>query len=308
MNPFTVSASGRASMRSCKHFLQPLPPDWTERSRLPTTGSFRCCEPRCSRPTCIAAAAISLRQRRPMRRCAVLRFLVHHPPRRRRVLLALMPRFCPQRKDFTPWLSFARSSRRRERPVGRRAGASRDRTGSRSRRRATSRPKRTQRTSPQRCSKRASAAASAIRAGMICAASSRPGSAYLRERGDHAPTTLAGYEHWAVLAARHLGHVPLTRLTPRELDQLYAKLLREGGEDGRPLSRRSVLHVHRLLHTALGQAKRWRLIGHNPAADAKAPTVPFKQARGFTPDEIDAAAGRRGRAAIRRTSSSWRCC
>jgi integrase len=110
--------------------------------------------------------------------------------------------------------------------------------------------------------------------------------AHLRERDDRAPTTLAGYERNAALAAQHLGHVPLTRLTPRELDQLYDKLLRAGGEDGRPLSRQSVLHVHRLLHTALGQAKRWRLIGHNPAADAKAPTVPFKQARGFTPAEI----------------------
>jgi integrase len=110
--------------------------------------------------------------------------------------------------------------------------------------------------------------------------------AYLRERGDHAPTTLAGYEHWAALAARHLGHVSLTRLTPHELDQLYAKLLREGGKGGQPLARRSVRHVHRLLHTAFAQAKRWRLIGHNPAADAKAPTVPFKQARGFTRDEI----------------------
>jgi integrase len=110
--------------------------------------------------------------------------------------------------------------------------------------------------------------------------------AYLRERSDHAPTTLAGYEHWAALAARHLGHVPLTRLTPHELDQLYAKLLREGGEGVQPLARRSVLHVHRILHTALAQARRWRLISHNPATDAKAPTVPFKQARGFTKDEI----------------------
>jgi integrase len=110
--------------------------------------------------------------------------------------------------------------------------------------------------------------------------------AYLRERSDHAPTTLAGYERNALLAVRHAGHVPLTRLTPRDLDQLYAKLLREGGEDGRPLSRRSVLHVHRLLHTALAQARRWRLIGSNPAADARAPMVPFKQARGFTTDEI----------------------
>jgi len=45
--------------------------------------------------------------------------------------------------------------------------------------------------------------------------------------------------------------------------------------------------VHRLLHTALGQARKWKLIAYNPASDATAPTVPFQQARGFTAAEIE---------------------
>src|SRR5262249_34071647 len=78
------------------------------------------------------------------------------------------------------------------------------------------------------------------------------------------------------------------------LDRLYATLRRHGrgrpradGKPARPLSPQSILHVHRLLHTALGQARKWKLIAYNPAHDATAPTVPFQQARGFTAAEID---------------------
>jgi len=116
---------------------------------------------------------------------------------------------------------------------------------------------------------------------------------HLRERGDHAPTTLAGYDRHAAIAAHHIGHIPLAKLGAHDLDRLYATLRRKGGRpraDGKPapaLSPQSVLHVHRLLHTALGQARKWRLIPYNPAADASAPTVPFEQARGFTAAEID---------------------
>jgi integrase len=46
------------------------------------------------------------------------------------------------------------------------------------------------------------------------------------------------------------------------------------------------MHVHRLLHGALRQAVKWRLIAHNPAADATPPSVPHKQARAFTVAEI----------------------
>ena len=46
----------------------------------------------------------------------------------------------------------------------------------------------------------------------------------------------------------------------------------DGSRDSRPLSPRTVLHVHRVLHTALEQARKWKLISENPARDAKAPT------------------------------------
>jgi integrase len=114
--------------------------------------------------------------------------------------------------------------------------------------------------------------------------------AHHRERGNLAPTTLQGYERNIALATRHSGHILLEKLTPRDLDALYAKLLTHGSQpDGappRPLSRQSVMHVHRLLHTALKQAKKWRLIAHNPAADATPPSVTHKQARAFTTEEI----------------------
>jgi integrase len=113
--------------------------------------------------------------------------------------------------------------------------------------------------------------------------------AHHRERGDLAPTTLRGYERNAALATRHCGHVLLEKVTGRDLDALYAKLLTHGSQPhgaARPLSRQSVAHVHRLLHAALRQACKWRLLGSNPAADATPPSVPHKQARAFTVEEI----------------------
>jgi integrase len=116
--------------------------------------------------------------------------------------------------------------------------------------------------------------------------------AYLRERGDRAATTLVGYTFHAANAAHHIGHLPLAKLTARDLDQLYATLRRRGGRprpDGKPaqpLAPQSVLHVHKLLHAAFEQARKWKLLPHNPASDATAPTVPFRQARGYTATEI----------------------
>ena len=62
--------------------------------------------------------------------------------------------------------------------------------------------------------------------------------AHHRERGDLAPTTLQGYERNVALAAQHCGHVLLEKLTPRDLDALYAKLLTHGSQPhGAPLAR-----------------------------------------------------------------------
>ena len=59
-----------------------------------------------------------------------------------------------------------------------------------------------------------------------------------------------------------LGPRKLDRIRPVDLDLFYASL--------RPhLAGASVRKVHTILHSALGQATRWQLIGTNPAAAAR---------------------------------------
>ncbi len=77
-----------------------------------------------------------------------------------------------------------------------------------------------------------------------------------------------------------IGHLALTKLRPLHVQGLEADLLangrqrrREGGPSG--LSPRTVLHVHRVLATALRQAVRWQMIPRNPA-DAVRPPCPTR--------------------------------
>ena len=70
-----------------------------------------------------------------------------------------------------------------------------------------------------------------------------------------------------------LGGVPLQRIKPSHLAELYATLMREGGVGGGPLAARTVGHVHRLLRRALGHALTWGLIQQNPAAVARPPRL-----------------------------------
>jgi integrase len=119
----------------------------------------------------------------------------------------------------------------------------------------------------------------------------------LTERGEHSPTTIAAYRWQAEIACHHIGHIALERLSAVHLDQLYATLLQRGGTartrnpDGskshRPLHARTVLHVHRVLHTALERARRWKLIGENPAKDANAPTPQKTKVKSFSDLEIE---------------------
>jgi integrase len=120
--------------------------------------------------------------------------------------------------------------------------------------------------------------------------------ATLADRGEHSPTTLQSYRRNIDLACRHIGHMPLEKLSPADLDQLYATLLKRGGRvrktnpdgsrDQRGLNPRTVLHIHRVLHTAFGQARKWRMIAENPAKDATAPSPRRSRVRAFTYDEV----------------------
>ena len=109
------------------------------------------------------------------------------------------------------------------------------------------------------------------------------------------PKTADGYRRNIEIAKRGLKKDrPLSQLDTPHLDKAYDQLLIDGkllrdGATG-PLTKRSVLHVHRMLHKALGDAKKAKLISANPAADADAPRVQGKKyktpVRPFTKDEV----------------------
>ena len=121
--------------------------------------------------------------------------------------------------------------------------------------------------------------------------------ATLADRGEHSPTTLAAYRWQADIACRHIGHIALEKLSPADLDQLYSTLLRrggvarkrnsDGGRDARPLTGRTVLHIHRVLHTALERARKWKLIGENPARDASAPSPQKARVKNFDAEQVE---------------------
>jgi integrase len=119
----------------------------------------------------------------------------------------------------------------------------------------------------------------------------------LDARNELSVTTIAGYRRNIKLAIRELGDIPLDRLTAQHLDIAYAKLRKEGGAPRstlakaagtpRPLAARSILHLHRVLHTALEQARRWRRVSENVARDASPPSPGKSPVRAFTDDEVN---------------------
>ena len=83
-------------------------------------------------------------------------------------------------------------------------------------------------------------------------------------------------ERWAELTRIHvvpnLGAKLIQKLRPVHLSELYSKLLRsEENEDG--LAPRTVGHVHRAIHRALGHAVQWGIVPSNVAAAVSPPRV-----------------------------------
>jgi integrase len=92
-----------------------------------------------------------------------------------------------------------------------------------------------------------------------------------------------------------LGHVQIQKLRPANLNELYSKLLRTGGIDRadpakrRGLSARTVGHVHRVLHRALGHAVQWDMIQQNPADNVSPPRVEATEVEMLTQDQVEIA-------------------
>ena len=98
------------------------------------------------------------------------------------------------------------------------------------------------------------------------------------------PKTLERYRGLIDKQVRpYLGRVQIQKLRPVHLNELYAKLLREGrcvkqkDEAGEVisagLSARTVGHVHRVLHRALGHAVNWAVVQQNAADHVDPPRI-----------------------------------
>lgn len=94
-------------------------------------------------------------------------------------------------------------------------------------------------------------------------------------------STVAQYE---ILIRVHLkpalGSHKLAALRPIHLQQLYGRIL------GLGRSPRRAEQAHRLLHKALGDAVRMRLLAHNPAQDVDPPNGKAAERPLWTPDEV----------------------
>jgi len=86
----------------------------------------------------------------------------------------------------------------------------------------------------------------------------------------------------------HIGAARLQKLRAVHLNELYSKLLRAGGLEGRPLSARTVGHTHRLLHRVLGHAATWGVVATNVAALVSPPPVPESEIAILTEEQIGA--------------------
>lgn len=98
------------------------------------------------------------------------------------------------------------------------------------------------------------------------------------------PSTVASYAgNVRRYLEPHLGDVPLHELDILQLERLWVQLLSFGGEDGRPLSRRTVEYAAATLRSALSDAVRTDLVERNVAKLARLPTI--------DPDQDDSAGG-----------------
>lgn len=83
-----------------------------------------------------------------------------------------------------------------------------------------------------------------------------------------------------------VGATRMQKLRPVNLSELYATLLREGRGEGQGLAARTVGHVHRVLHRALGHAAQWGVVQGNVAALVSPPRVSTAEVEILKPDVL----------------------
>ncbi len=130
-----------------------------------------------------------------------------------------------------------------------------------------------------------------VRAGTVVASSSVTFADYLTEwlttiRPQLRETTWASYGVAVQRICWGLGARKLQALTAVEVERFYARLMNEGGPAGRPLAPKTVRNTHIVLHRALADAERLRLVMRNVAHLARPPAVPHVERATWTSDEL----------------------
>jgi hypothetical protein len=80
----------------------------------------------------------------------------------------------------------------------------------------------------------------------------------------------------------NIGDYQLEKLGPEHLQRLYTHLQ----SMDKPLSNRSILHLHNLMHAALDRAAKWGKVQRNVAELVSPPRVVESDKKTWTPDEL----------------------
>lgn len=105
------------------------------------------------------------------------------------------------------------------------------------------------------------------------------------------PRTWNRYKELLAHVTAHLGTVALGKLTPTQVERLYAQLLQpttKGGKDGKALSTTTVHHLHTVLHHALGDAVRKGLVARNVCDLVDAPRMRRHRTTTLTSEQAQA--------------------
>ena len=94
-------------------------------------------------------------------------------------------------------------------------------------------------------------------------------------------------------AIPRIGQIPLNKLMPLDLQRLYRDLMENGRQrpsktKGKGLSSTTVRSLHLMLHCALKQAVKERLISRNPSEDCTAPKAQKIEMKILPPEHINA--------------------
>ena len=110
----------------------------------------------------------------------------------------------------------------------------------------------------------------------------------LKERSGLKCSTLERYKSFSEYTDKVIGHLKLSDIRPKHLNDLYKGLSADGmnKRTGGKLSNKTIVEYHRFISAVLSQAEREMLIPYNPARRATPPKAEKKEANYFQTEDV----------------------